>query len=216
MKEFFGLVYKATNRVNGKVYVGQTIHKLKERRRSHEYEVKLKRFDTYFYRALRKHGYENFNWKIIECCNSEEELNLAEEWYIRYYKTFVGFNYCCGYNSTLGGQNRNNIKTYKDKLCGLCKTLFVPTSGNQVYCEACHVLAKKKRDKKQWKNRNRKRYNYREYIKYCKICDKKFKTYYTKKIYCGSEKCELERQRKKSVRAEKKRKQQRHERKCYM
>lgn len=102
-KKYFGIIYKTTNKINGKIYIGQTIKNLEQRKREHLNEAKRDSKEFYFYRAIRKHDSENFDWEILEQCNSKEELDLAEEWYIRYYKTFTGFADCCGYNLTLGG-----------------------------------------------------------------------------------------------------------------
>ena len=94
------------NKINGKIYIGQTIKSLRERCNGHMYDAfnLHKGHCRYFGNAIRKYGKENFVWEIVEYCNSKEELNLAEEWYIRYYKTFVGLDGCCGYNLTLGGE----------------------------------------------------------------------------------------------------------------
>lgn len=101
-KKPFGIIYKATNKINGKVYIGQTIHSFKTRKREHEYC----KYNIPFHKAIKKYGKENFDWEIVERCRSKIDLDLAEEWYIRYYKTFVAFDSCCGYNCTFGGEGR--------------------------------------------------------------------------------------------------------------
>lgn len=114
MKGCFGIIYRVTNIINGKVYIGQTVEGLIRRRWSHESKAILSKSPTYFWRAVKKYGKENFEWKILEYCNSKEELDLAEEWYIRCYKTFVGFDDCCGYNCTLGGEGSVGFKHTKE------------------------------------------------------------------------------------------------------
>lgn len=105
MKECFGIIYKVTNKINGNVYIGQTMHSLKKRRSKHESNARMRKIEkSYFYKAIRKYGKENFDWDILEYCNSKYELDLAEEWYIRYYRTFIRFNVCNGYNLTMGGE----------------------------------------------------------------------------------------------------------------
>ena len=58
------IIYKVTNIINNKIYIGQTIHSLNIRKsqheRSHEYEYK-----TAFSNAIKKYGKENFIWEII-------------------------------------------------------------------------------------------------------------------------------------------------------
>lgn len=89
----YGIVYKATNEINGKSYVGQTKN-LEQRKQQH-----LKT-GTYFHNALKKYGFDNFKWEVIENCNSKNELNEMEFHYIKQYNTFVP----CGYNLTSGGE----------------------------------------------------------------------------------------------------------------
>ena len=97
------VIYKVTNRINGMSYVGQTIKTLEKRRRDHEWRIERKYESrcTYFHNSLRKYGKNNFIWEIIEECDSREELNLAEEWYVRYYNTLKPN----GYNILYGGVN---------------------------------------------------------------------------------------------------------------
>jgi len=61
-----GCVYCVTNKVNVKQYVGKTIQGIKTRRKQHE-DKAIKGSDSspYFYRALRKHGLDSFEWKIV-------------------------------------------------------------------------------------------------------------------------------------------------------
>lgn len=53
------IIYKATNKINGKVYIGQSHKSLEERMRRHKNDSI--RQDSYFYRAIRKYGWENFS-----------------------------------------------------------------------------------------------------------------------------------------------------------
>ena len=88
------LIYKATNKINGMSYIGQTIKSLKERIRVH---MKASN-DSYFSRALKKHGDSVFKWRVLEYCDSKEELDEMEFHYIKQYNTLDN-----GYNLTLGG-----------------------------------------------------------------------------------------------------------------
>lgn len=53
------IVYKATNNINNKVYIGITTKTLEHRKSIHKKDSKTK--DTYFYKAIRKYGFENFS-----------------------------------------------------------------------------------------------------------------------------------------------------------
>ena len=94
-----GIIYCATNKVNGKQYVGQTRVKFKYRQRLHHYEAFKVKSDTAFHRALRKYGEDCFDWQeIVEC--DVNYLNVCEKHFIDKMET-LGVN---GYNSTSGGE----------------------------------------------------------------------------------------------------------------
>lgn len=91
-------IYKATNRINGKAYIGLT-ENIRTRRVTHLYEVE-NGCDYYFHRAMRKHGADVFDWEIIATCNTREEAGDLETKLIKQHDTYHN-----GYNSTTGGEN---------------------------------------------------------------------------------------------------------------
>lgn len=94
-----GTIYKITNILNGKSYIGKTEQKVELRWAVHKSNVS--KLDFPLYRAIRKYGIENFLFEVIEDgINSEEALNKAEIYYIKLYNTY-GEN---GYNATPGGE----------------------------------------------------------------------------------------------------------------
>lgn len=95
-----GIIYRATNLINGKCYIGQTVLGLKKRIQLHiaaAYRKNNGCYNTKFYRAIRKHGDQNFKWDILTKA-SQDQLNLLEKSYIWGLSTYE-----FGYNSTLGG-----------------------------------------------------------------------------------------------------------------
>ena len=120
----FGIIYKVTNILNGKIYIGQTIRGLEVRGQCHISESK--NGNTYFNRALRKYCPENFEWEVIEECYSKEDLDLAEEWYIRYYNTF-GSN---GYNLTFGGEGTIGWKPSEETRKKISKSMCGENNPN--------------------------------------------------------------------------------------
>jgi len=92
------IIYKATNKISQISYIGQTIKKLKYRKQDHKSAAK-RNPKYYFHRAIRKYGWKNFEWKILEECDSKEELDEMEFHYIKQYDTYHN-----GYNLTLGGE----------------------------------------------------------------------------------------------------------------
>ena len=97
------IIYKVTNLVNQKVYIGQSINSLDHRKKQHYKESKYHKNDTtYFHNALKKYSEQDFIWEILEELTSLEELNSREIYWIEYYQST---NKEKGYNLKLGGNN---------------------------------------------------------------------------------------------------------------
>lgn len=94
-----GYIYKITNKVNGKSYIGQTRYTIEFRWRQHLH----KKDNTYFHNAIRKYGADNFIIEKLEECNIED-LNEKEIYYIAKYNTFKD-----GYNLTIGGDGNRTL-----------------------------------------------------------------------------------------------------------
>ena len=93
-----GKIYKITNVVNGKIYIGCTIHSLKRRFSEHLYRCEKSDINTKFYNSIRKYGIENFKIELIEEC----ELSVIYETEKKYVILYDTYNN--GLNSTLGGE----------------------------------------------------------------------------------------------------------------
>lgn len=111
-----GIIYKYTNKINGKVYIGQTIHEI-NRINNH----KCSKNKDYFHNAIRKYGWNSFEYKVlfrINCSNKQDLFNTLNIKEIIAIKYFNSSNKKYGYNSTIGGLNGSahvSNKT-KDKL----------------------------------------------------------------------------------------------------
>lgn len=93
------IIYAAVNEINGKTYIGQTRRKFFKRKSQHK--DRLKDGNTgKFYNALRKYGWDNFTWWVLETCDSLEELNAREAAWIVDLDTLN-----TGYNATSGGDS---------------------------------------------------------------------------------------------------------------
>lgn len=95
-------IYKFECKDNEKVYIGQSIcieKRYKEHMNNH-LNPNIQDYDTKFYRALRKHGFNNFTFEILasEEYYSKEDLNQMEIDAIAYYNSYEN-----GYNSNRGG-----------------------------------------------------------------------------------------------------------------
>lgn len=95
-----GYIYKITNLINQKVYIGQTRQPILVRWEQHCFSP----YECHFHSAIKKYGYQNF--KVEELCRLDlEEKELSKklnELEIKYIKEYDSYNN--GYNSTLGGQ----------------------------------------------------------------------------------------------------------------
>jgi group I intron endonuclease len=95
-----GFIYKITNNVNGKVYIGQTIQTIKERFYQHcATKCSDSVLNMAIHRAIKKYGKSNFTIEVIEEVD-KYSLNDREKFWIEYYNSYNN-----GYNSTRGGQD---------------------------------------------------------------------------------------------------------------
>ena len=102
-----GFIYKITNKINSKSYIGQTIQNVKERFYQHCATKCNKAVSNMaIHRAIKKYGKSNFTVEVIEEIDSTN-LNDRERYWIRYYDSYNN-----GYNSTKGGQD--GIKLFKN------------------------------------------------------------------------------------------------------
>jgi len=96
-----GLIYKSTNIINNKIYIGLTTRTLETRKKEHFRDMLREDKFSIFHKAILKYGKENFKWEIIEICDN----NIIEEreiFHIKEQKSFAG-EYESGYNLTKGG-----------------------------------------------------------------------------------------------------------------
>jgi group I intron endonuclease len=100
IKNYIGEIYKITNLVNGKIYIGQTRRTVKIRWKEHLSNSFNLNKDNKLYQAIRKHGTENFSIETIDSANTLIDLNKKEIYWIDFFNSFK-----YGYNSTLGGDD---------------------------------------------------------------------------------------------------------------
>ena len=93
-----GIIYRATNKTNNKMYIGQTIKTLNLRKSEHF--SGCQRTNNKFARALKKYKYKDWKWEILVENVPVDQLDLLERSYIWGLSTFE-----FGYNSTLGGNS---------------------------------------------------------------------------------------------------------------
>lgn len=102
-------VYKHTNKVNGKVYIGQTCRKPEYRWSEGKGYIGC----THFYNAIQKYGWDSFDHEIIYENLSLEEANRLEAELICLYSSTDSK---CGYNIRPGGLNSPLSEDTKEKI----------------------------------------------------------------------------------------------------
>lgn len=104
-------IYRATNLINNKVYIGFTAH-WPHRINGHNYDRRYGNAENKaFYNAIKKYGWEAFEWDAIyQSQDFEHTLKVMEPHFITEYRSWVGFEDCNGYNTTLGGEGTRGWK----------------------------------------------------------------------------------------------------------
>ena len=86
-------IYKITNKVNNKVYIGQSVRPIKKRFNRHINDAIRNKLDTHFARAIRKYGKDNFICEVIDTAKNQNDLTLKEQYWIQYYDSVkMGYN----------------------------------------------------------------------------------------------------------------------------
>jgi len=101
----FGIIYKTTNNIDGKIYIGKAQNSCKSTIRN-EYLGS----GVFLRRAIKKYGKENFYKEIIDTAANKKDLNDKEIYWIDYYNSR---NQDIGYNITAGGEGSDYWKGKK-------------------------------------------------------------------------------------------------------
>lgn len=94
------VIYKITNLINGKLYIGQTTRSIQTRFNGHMSDMR-KNKTTPICNALRLYGKDNFQIEVIAMASTKEELNRLERFYIQEFNSLKP----SGYNIEIGGSN---------------------------------------------------------------------------------------------------------------
>ena len=101
-----GIVYKITNNINGKVYVGKSKRLPSIRWAEHQRYAREANRTNLIYLAIRKYGIENFSFEVIENNIPDSLLAQKECEYIKQFNSFHN-----GYNETVGGEGESPVDT---------------------------------------------------------------------------------------------------------
>ena len=109
-------IYKITNLINGKSYIGQsiTIEKRIDEHYNEAFDPKDDEYNSLLHKAIRKYGKEQFYDEVLEEC-LKEDLNTKEKYYISHYNTCV-IKGGIGYNLDEGGNSGHIWKLTEEDL----------------------------------------------------------------------------------------------------
>lgn len=116
------IIYKITNKVNGKVYIGQTTRSIEKRWKEH---INHKSHCSALHSAIVRYGAEKFCVEVIDVAASIDELNTKEAYWIEKYKSIAPY----GYNLDSGGKNKIICQFTRDKMSKSRKGVSKPHTG---------------------------------------------------------------------------------------
>lgn len=101
-------VYKITNTLNGKVYIGQTVDYRKRKVGHFSYLRRNAHRNSYLQKSFNKYGESSFKMEIIKEC-AVDELDKLEIYYMRKYNSI---DKTLGYNMVIGGNTNKSFPDY--------------------------------------------------------------------------------------------------------
>ena len=107
-----GQIYKITNKINNKIYIGKTVSSINDRFSQHKYDAfheNAKGYNFILHKAMRKYGIENFQVEEVEYIKNDYELEAREKYWIQYFDSILPK----GYNMTFGGEGSIKIDYVK-------------------------------------------------------------------------------------------------------
>lgn len=113
-------IYKITNKLNGKIYIGQCSGDIDATKKYYGSGKLIKL-------AIEKYGIENFEKEILETCADKNSANVAEIFYIKKYDTIK-----CGYNISTGGNGGDLGKITNEKISSTIKNMWKNGAYNNV------------------------------------------------------------------------------------
>jgi group I intron endonuclease len=105
------IIYKISNIVNGKTYIGQTVQQNPKMRWYDHCARTRKGVNHPLCNAINKYGMENFIWEVIDHASSLDALNMLEQHYVKHYNSINE-----GYNIRHAGGNKIHNSSSIEKM----------------------------------------------------------------------------------------------------
>ena len=123
------VIYKITNKINGKAYIGQTTQDVRKRWRRH---CSNSEKDGAISKAIKKYGKSNFIFEILkENIDSIDSLNVLEIYYINTLSTMSPN----GYNLIMGGNNKTPSEETRQRMSDAKKRATISEEHRQKMME---------------------------------------------------------------------------------
>lgn len=133
-EEIYGVIYKITNLITRKIYIGQTTKSIEHRWRGHIKWLKSGKRMQYIHKSMKKYGIENFKIEQIDEAYSLDELNQKEyDWINK--ENCIAPN---GYNLVAGGNYPGYSNETREKLSIINKnkfSIYDPTTNEIMYIQ---------------------------------------------------------------------------------
>jgi len=106
-------LYRITNKINGKIYIGQATN-ISKRWSDHRAAVQKLKPTQIIHHAMIKYGLDNFEFEVIASCKTQEDANETETELVKQYDSFISNGK--GYNATLGGMNAPKTEAWRNHM----------------------------------------------------------------------------------------------------
>lgn len=140
MEKVLSGVYRITNTLNGKFYIGCSTN-IKRRWSAHRTRYKQasnKEYNRPLYKAIREDGIENFNFDILELVDDREKLYSREYFFIKELHACQN-----GYNEDYGGENHGRAKLTADDVVDIRERYAEHESKRNVYLDYCYKIGER-------------------------------------------------------------------------
>lgn len=113
-------LYKITNLINNKIYIGQTVDPY-QRWAQHKSAAKYQTGSQTVTRAITKYGHESFSFEVIATCKTLDDVNFLENVTINQYDSL---NRDIGYNINIGGNSAPKPSGFGPKISKILKKYY--------------------------------------------------------------------------------------------
>lgn len=130
-----GFIYKITNDINDKIYIGKTLSSIENRFKEHISDSTRQHFEKRpLYNAMNKYGSDHFSISLIEEIPMDQ-LSEREKYWIKQYNSYRD-----GYNATLGGEGKQ-LFNYDDIVAGFLSGKLIKDLAVEFECSEDTVSA---------------------------------------------------------------------------